>query len=272
MSPEPSLKEGLVVKDLHFRFHQDQQLLEGVNFSLAPGEIVGLLGVNGSGKTSLLHLITGFLKRRSGTIQWDGIDLESISSLQLARRVSLVDLEGGPLFSTGIRELLLLGRSPHAGLWGGFSLEDERIALEAASRLHLEPLLDRMWQELSRGEQQRVRLAMALAAETGFLLLDEPASHLDPAHQRELLRLCRDLAGTRRVGVLAVLHDVNLARNFDRLMLLHEGRMMYDGPPGDALGQSRLDKVYGEGVFSMHTWEGLPVGTLNVPGTRFSRS
>ncbi|MBF0498942.1 MAG: ABC transporter ATP-binding protein [Candidatus Riflebacteria bacterium] len=255
---------GLIVENVHFSFGDHAMLLNGINMFLRPGEQLALLGVNGSGKTSLLRVLTGFLKRRSGVIRWDGVDIDAISTAQLARRVALVDMEGGPLFSMEVRELLLLGRSPHTGIWGRFTPEDECMVMEAATCMNLLPLLDRLWQELSRGEQQRVRLAMALSSKPAFLLLDEPTSHLDPSYQRELLRLCRDLALNRGIGVMAVLHDVNLARHFDRLLLLHEGRILFDGPPAEVLEQSRLDKIYGTGVFSMHSWEGLPVGTLNV--------
>lgn len=256
-------ENGLVVKDLRFSFGQGNPLLDGVSFHLSPGETVALLGVNGSGKTTLLRVLTGFLKRATGDVLWNGRSVSAMEPAEIGRCVALVDMDGGPLFETSVAEMIRYGRSPHIGFWGRFSEADDRLALAAARRLGLESFLGSRFQKLSKGEQQRVRLAMALAGQPGFLLLDEPTSHLDPGHQRETLRLVRELATGENIATLAVLHDINLARFFDRIMILHQGRIFRDGPPQQVLSREVLDVVYGPGVFQMRDWNGLPAGVLD---------
>ncbi|MBI3038250.1 ABC transporter ATP-binding protein [bacterium] len=241
---------GLNVSNLNFSFH-DKPLLDGISFSLNQGEFVALLGVNGSGKSTLLRCLTGFMKHHQGTIEWGGISLNKLSPLELAKIVSLVDSDGETFFFYPVREMLLLGRAPHVGFLGSFSESDHEIVSKVVSMLKLEALLDRTYRDLSRGEKQRVRLGMSLVSQTKFLLLDEPTSHLDPGHQQEIVTILRRLSKANGMGILAVLHDVNLARFFDRMLVLNDRRIFREGTPTEVINQIDLDRVYGEGVFEV---------------------
>ncbi|MBF0547009.1 MAG: ABC transporter ATP-binding protein [Candidatus Riflebacteria bacterium] len=254
-------EEGLLVRELKFGF-SDQLLLQNVSFELKPRECVALLGSNGGGKTTLLRLLTGFLPKISGLIKWDGKDIDSLSPPFLAKLVSLVELMDVPFFSMSVIEMIRLGRSPHLGFWGNFSSDDERIVQEVSENLGLGKLLNRSYQKLSLGEKQRVVLGIALVSQPKYLLLDEPTSHLDPRHQRDVIGMVRNLSKNCGVGVLAVLHDINLARFFDRVIFLHNGCIVADASPNKVLSEENLDQVYGKGVYSLHDWEGLPVGIL----------
>lgn len=256
---------ALEVRDLSFSFGCGRRLLDGVGFRLAGGETAALLGVNGCGKTTLLRLLTGFIRGGSGEVLWNGRPLAGMDASEVSRCAALVDMDGGPLFETSVAEMIRYGRSPHIGFWGNFSTADDLLAMAAARRLGLEAFLEAPFQRLSKGEQQRVRLATALAAQPAVLLLDEPTSHLDPGHQRETLLLVRELARKEGMATLAVLHDINLARFFDRILILHQGRIYRDGPPAHVLAREVLDTVYGHGVFQLQDWNGAPAGVLDVP-------
>jgi len=251
----------LQVTGLRFGY-PDRAVLQDVTFSLRHGESVALLGVNGSGKTTLLRVLTGFLPPQAGTVRWDGRPLATLTPRDLARQVSLIDTEDEPFFPLTTAEVVQLGRSPHLGFWGTMSPEDDALAFEAARRLGVAGFWTRPFQELSRGERQRVRVALALATDPAFYFLDEPTSHLDPAQQREVLRVMRELARSQGAGVLAVLHDVNLTRFFDRVLVLHEGRILRDDAPEKILTDETMDRVYGQGVFDIRAVHGVPVGIL----------
>ncbi|MBF0407764.1 MAG: ABC transporter ATP-binding protein [Candidatus Riflebacteria bacterium] len=253
--------EGLIVENVSYSFN-DRKLLSGVTFDLFPGECVALLGANGSGKTTLLRLLTGFFPAKTGNISWDGVHLKNISTADLAKKVSLVELIEVPFFSMTVLEMIRLGRTPHLGTWGTMGDDDEIVVQRVVKAMSLESLLNRSYQKLSLGEKQRVTLAMSLTSEPRYLLLDEPTSHLDPSYQKEVVTLIHKLSKHHKTGVLAVLHDINLARFFDRVLFLYDGEIIINGTPSQSINKEILDKVYGQGTFSLHEWQGLPVGIL----------
>ncbi len=255
---------GLVVQGLSFQYEK-RRVLHDVTLSLARGEMVALLGINGCGKTTLLRCLTGYLNGEAGTINWDGIPLEQLDVNQRARTVFLSETTHVPPFPCTVGTLIMLGRSAFADRWGNLSSEDRERALAVAASLHVDTMLARPYQELSQGERQRVRLAMALAAETPYLLLDEPTSHLDPSQQAMVLRLLSNHVRETRHGVLAVLHDMNLARLFDRILVLHEGRIAAADRPGRVIEPTTLARIFGAGVFDVIGPPEAPIGVLRDP-------
>ncbi len=240
---------GLEVADLKVGY-LDRCVLNGIGFRLDPGDLVALIGRNGSGKTTLLHALTGYCPA-SGRILWDGAPIATLSPASLAQRVALVDPSVAPPFAITVRDFVALGRSPHLGLFGVLDNDDEARVDAALAGCALTHLAGRWFAELSQGEQQRVRVAMAIASSPRYLLLDEPMSHLDPSHQRELLLTLRSMARFGGTGILAVMHDMNLAARFDRLLLLDGGRIVAAGSPDAVLQAEILAPVYGTGVFDI---------------------
>jgi iron complex transport system ATP-binding protein len=220
-------------------------VLQSVSVTLAAGEVVALLGPNGSGKSALLRVLLGHL-HGNGNILWEDKQAWEWTRRDFARRVAY--LPQSPMFEPEqtVGHTLRLGRAPY---WGVFGVETERdlaAVRSVAELLSLTELLDRRMDELSGGQRQRALIGRCLAQEPVALVLDEPTTFLDLKHQVELTRLLRRLAEEKRIGVLMASHDLNLAGAFaDRLMLLHEGGVVADGPPAKVLDPVLLERVYG---------------------------
>jgi iron complex transport system ATP-binding protein len=228
-----------------------RQVLHDIDVRLAAGERVALLGPNGAGKSSLLRAITGAGGARSGTVLLDGVPTDELSRASLARRLAVVPGQTVVAFPLRVEELVGLGRIPHEHPLLGPRPAD-RVAVEAAiERTGVGHLVGRDVRELSLGERQLVVLAMAVAQGARLLLLDEPTVHLDLRHQVAVMELLTDLSARDGVTVLAVLHDIILARHyFPRLVLMSEGRLVADGTPAQVLTAERIQTVYGvDGAF-----------------------
>jgi iron complex transport system ATP-binding protein len=224
--------------------------LHGVSFDVAPGEILGLVGPNASGKTTVIRLLSRLLMPERGEIRLDGRALAQLSRAEVATRVGVVPQTVPADFPYSVEELVLMGRFPHAP--GRFfeSDEDRAIAREAMRATGIEALRAAPCDRLSGGERQRVMLARALAQRPRLLVLDEPTSHLDLRYQAECVGLLRDLNQGRGPGgglaVVLVTHDLDLAAHVcHRLLLLSGGRAVRVGAPEDVLEESILEAVYG---------------------------
>jgi iron complex transport system ATP-binding protein len=242
--------------------YDGHQVLHDVDIALHSGNLVALLGPNGSGKTTLLKILCGIFPPREGRVVLDDRDLALRGRRDIARRIALVPQELNVPFAFTVREMVLLGRTPHIHPLLG-EMRRDRDAVERAMELTdtLE-LAERFFGDLSGGERQRVVIAMALAQllpdskglrdPSGFapvLLLDEPTVHLDINHQVEILELIQMLNRERGLVVLATMHDLNLAAlYFDRLYLLNHGRMVTEGAPGAVLSKERVEGVFGAQV------------------------
>lgn len=223
-----------------------RRVLDGIDCTIAPGELACLVGPNGAGKTTLLRLATGLLRPTAGRVELDGEPVAAISRDRLARTVAVVPGQAALPFSMRVEEVVALGRIPHEARFTGPSPADRDAVDRAMARAGIEHLRGRDARELSLGERQLVLIATALAQEGRLLILDEPTVHLDLRHQVEILQLLAGLARRDGITVVAVLHDLGLAAAiFPRLVLLHEGRVAADGPPAEVLAPERVRRVYG---------------------------
>jgi iron complex transport system ATP-binding protein len=211
-------------------------VLRGVSFQVRSGETVALAGPNGSGKTTLLKLLSGSIVPRRGKVYFGDDPVASLPPRRRAQHIAVVSQHVNPSLNFRVDTLVMMGRTPYTGFFGSTALADRRAVTDALLATETNHLSQRRFNQLSGGEQQRVAVAMALAQETDFLLLDEPTVHLDLHHQHELLELLQRLHKVRGLGILAVMHDLNLATlYFDRLAVLHEGRVVADGTSSDVL-------------------------------------
>jgi iron complex transport system ATP-binding protein len=231
------------VADLHFRYRSGPGLT-GVSFRVDAGTLLGVVGPNSAGKSTLLKLLSKVLAPAAGRIRYGARDLATFSRLALARQVAVVPQELTVAFPFTVAEVVLMGRYPHApnGLW---SRQDRLVASAVLERLELGSLRDRRLDELSGGERQLVSIARALTQEPALLLLDEPTAHLDLRHQRLTLEI---LLQERTAGrtVILVSHDLNLAaEQCDRLLLLVGGAVQALGPPEEVMTPSNLEAAYG---------------------------
>jgi iron complex transport system ATP-binding protein len=216
-----------------------------VSLSIAPGDTVSLVGPNGSGKTTLLRLLSGALKAERGGVTIDGRPIASSSPRELARKIAVVPQHVDPSLALTVESMVALGRTPYTGLLRPLSPVD-RIALgEAMEATETESLRGKRYNELSGGEQRRVALAMAMAQGTEYLLLDEPTVHLDLHHQHAFFELLHTLRGRRDIGILAVMHDLNLAAlYFNTIVVMDAGSVRAHGAPADILHEQEAMDVF----------------------------
>jgi len=238
--------------------------LAGVSFDVAAGEILGVIGPNGSGKTTLVRLLSKVREPDGGEIWLAGTPLGRMSRRALARQVAVVPQELTPAFALTVEELALMGRHPHAE--GRFfeSADDLTRARAAMALAGVLDLAAESLDALSAGERQRATLARALAQEPRLLLLDEPTSHLDLRHQREIVGLLRRLNRERGMAILLVSHDLNLAGEVaDRVLLLSGGRPARLGTPAEVLDEPILEAAYGCPVrVEKNLLSGRPIVTI----------
>ena len=217
-------------------------IVRDVSLHVAQGEFVGLLGPNGSGKSTVLRMIYRILRPASGQVCVGKSDVWQGSARDNARHMAVLAQESSGEFDVRVRDLVLMGRTPHQSPFAHDSDEDFRIVANALQRTHSESLAERMFSTLSGGEKQRVLMARALAQQAPLLVLDEPTNHLDIRHQFELMNLIRQLG----LSTLAALHDLALAAHYcDRLYLLQHGSLVAQGAPAEVLTPDTIAAVYG---------------------------
>lgn len=221
---------------------EEQSILRDVAVDVAAGELVGVLGPNGSGKSSLLRCIYRALKPDAGYIALEGDNVWDLDAREAARRTATVLQETPGEFEFVVWEMVLMGRTPHKGMFARENAEDHDLVENALSQVGMLSFADRSFVTLSGGEKQRVLIARALAQQARFLILDEPTNHLDVRYQLEILDLVRGL----RVTTFTALHDLNLAATYcDRLYIMAEGEIVAAGTPEDVFQPALLRKVFG---------------------------
>jgi iron complex transport system ATP-binding protein len=238
----------------------DQRVLQDVTLTVEKGEFFGILGPNGSGKSTLLNLIDGIRLPCEGEIRLKDIAPGKMKRKDVARLVAVVPQEASWIFPLTVEEVVLMGRTPHMGRLAFESERDLAVARSAMAAANLLPFAARLMEDLSGGERQRVWIARALAQEPEIILLDEPTSSLDIAHQIRTLDLIRSLSRSAGLTVVSATHDINLASLYcDRIALLEEGRLHSLGRPGEVLTESNIREVYGVNVVvDRHPLTGLP--------------
>lgn len=224
----------------------DRTALQDVDLEVPRGQFVALAGPNGSGKTTLLRAALGFLTPESGAVELFGTEVNRLSVMERARRVAWVPQEENPRDDAPLFDYVLYGRYAHLGWLRGEGPSDRDAATRALQAVGLADRARDGILSVSGGERQRAILARALVQEAPLVLLDEPTTHLDIAHQIDLLTRVRELSRERNVTVVAALHDLNLAARFaDRIVVLSRGRRVADGLPTTVLSEELLARVWG---------------------------
>jgi len=220
-------------------------VLHKLDFQFSGHGVTGLIGPNGSGKSTLLQILARQLTATSGTILLGGKPIEAMDTRDFARTVAYLPQYTPLAAGLKVHELVALGRYPWHGAFGRFSAEDQRKVDEALELTSTSRLTNQLVDTLSGGERQRVWLAMLLAQNARWLLLDEPISALDVAHQVEVLELVHRLSADNGISVIIVIHDINMAvRYCDRMVALKSGKILAHGLPQEFMTESRLAEIY----------------------------
>jgi iron complex transport system ATP-binding protein len=217
-----------------------------LGIEIADGSFTIIVGPNACGKTTLLRALGRMLKPRAGSVLLDGELIGALPSKQVARQLGLLPQSSIAPDGITVTDLVARGRYPHQKLLRQWSREDERAVADAMDATNVTPLAERIVDELSGGQRQRVWLAMALAQETPILLLDEPTTFLDIAHQVEVLDLCAELHESHGRTLVAVLHDLNHAcRYATHLVAMRDGAIVAEGDPLEIVDAELVERVFG---------------------------
>lgn len=225
-------------------------ILHGIDAEIRSGRLVGVIGPNGAGKSTIARAIAGLLRTSSGRITLDRTNVRALPPAALGRRLAYLPQGQTVHWPLAVERLVALGRLPHLAPFSRITAEDREAIERAMARADVLALRDRPVTELSGGERARALVARALAVEAAALVVDEPLAALDPGHQLQMMELLRDEAKAGRL-VVAVLHDLAMAARFcDRLLLIHEGRLVADGVPSAVLTADNLRDCYGISVWT----------------------
>lgn len=219
--------------------------LKEIDLHIKEGEIVSIIGPNGSGKSTYLRVISRLIKPQQGQVVIDGQMIQSMKSLDVAKKLAMLPQIQDHQLDLTVGELVEFGRYPHRGAHGRLSKEDEEIIDWSLNVTKLNAYKDRLLQSLSGGERQRAWIAMAIAQRAKILLLDEPTTFLDIAHQLEVMELVRELNEKFGMTIVMVLHDINQAARYsDRLVVLKNGGIQYDGIPQCVLCREMFQSIF----------------------------
>ena len=220
-------------------------VLDGVDLPIVDGEVIGILGPNGCGKTTLLKNLNKNLEPTGGCVMLDGESMADLSKKEIAREVAVVPQTNEIRFAFTVRDIVAMGRMPFQGMMGAPSGEDERIVDEAIRRTGLSKHVDRHINTMSGGERQRVIIARAIAQTPKYLLMDEPTLHLDISMQFDALNLVHKLSRETGLTVVIVSHDLGMvARYCDRIVMIHDHKVHCVGTPEEALTPENMRTVF----------------------------
>jgi len=226
--------------------YEERVVVDGLSVDIPDGAFTVIVGPNACGKSTLLRALARLLRPTRGTVLLDGADIHRRPARQVARTLGLLPQSAVAPDGITVAELVGRGRYPHQGLLRQWSRSDERVVAEAMAATGVTALADRPVDELSGGQRQRVWIAMALAQQTPLLLLDEPTTYLDIAHQIEVLDLCARLHEEQGRTLVAVLHDLHQAARYaTHLVALRDGRVVAAGEPRRILTAELVEEVFG---------------------------
>ncbi|MEO3813483.1 ABC transporter ATP-binding protein [Sphaerisporangium sp. B11E5] len=226
--------------------YDDRVVVRDLDLVVPPGRVTAIVGANACGKSTLLRALARLLAPRAGAVRLDGRAVHSIPTRELAKRLGI--LPQAPVAPEGLTvvDLVTRGRSPHQTWWRQWSKADEQAVHGALEATGLTDLADRPVDELSGGQRQRAWIAMAVAQGTPVLLLDEPTTYLDLAHQIDVLDLVTDLNRRENRTIVMVLHDLNHAcRYADHVIAMKAGRIVTEGPPAEVVTAGTVEDIFG---------------------------
>lgn len=233
---------ALTAEKISFAYDK-KTVLKDFSISLSRNDFTMLLGSNGSGKSTVIKLLASFLQPACGTVELEGKRIDKVPAFERAGKIAVVSQIMPPILNFTVEEMVLMGRFCRVGRIGRPSAGDMQTVNETMKKLEIFSFANRYVRELSGGERQRVMLAMALAQQPDYLLLDEPTAALDPSHSLGLMELLKPLRG--QIGILMVCHDLNLAWNYaENVIVLQNGKIVFEGETHEILTAENIKKAF----------------------------
>jgi iron complex transport system ATP-binding protein len=237
----------MIVLDGATKRYNGQTVLDDVSLTLVESGVTSLIGPNGAGKSTLFGLIGRLIRADRGSVSIDGMEVDKAPSMRLAQTIAVLRQDNTITARLTVQDLVEFGRFPHSK--GRLTGEDREHIDRAIGFLDLEGFRDRFLDELSGGQRQRAFIAMVLAQDTKYVLLDEPLNNLDLRHMTEIMKLVRRMADDLGKVVVVVLHDINFAATYsDRIVAMRDGRVVADGTVPEIMRADVLEEVYGTSV------------------------
>lgn len=249
----------LKIEQLSVRYEQ-KEVVHDFSFDVKKGEVLSIIGPNGSGKSTILKAVARMLPYSAGTVTFDGKNMRQLSSKEIAKKMCILSQRNQAPSDITVRNLVSYGRYPHKKWFERLDDEDYTIVDWALEKTQLTKYKDQSIAALSGGESQRAWIAMALAQKPQILLLDEPTTYLDIAHQHEVLELVRELNRDTGMTVVMVLHDLNQASSYsDRIVVVKDGHRAQIGTPDDVMTEQMIQSIYKMEAEIQHvTWDTAP--------------
>lgn len=233
----------LEIKNINFCYQKDKPILSDISFTVQRGELFGIVGPNGTGKTTLLKTINKLVKPQSGQILYNGRNIMQMSTNETARIIAYVPQHTASFFPMKTADCIMMGRLPYSGR--NYSQKDRDIVFSLLKKTGLEDFAFRNIKQMSGGERQRVFIARAMAQQPEMIILDEPTSSLDLKNQLFIMHTISQLAKEENYSIILTLHDLNLASMFcDKILMLNNSRIFAYGPPQDILTKENIDTMY----------------------------
>ncbi len=246
----------MFVKELTKRY-EGTTVVDGVSFEIPKGRIVSMIGPNGAGKSTVLNIVSRLLARDGGRVDVEGMDIDKWRSRDLARRLAILTQQNNIQMKLTVRELVAFGRFPYSG--SRLTQEDQEIVAQAIDYMELAALKDRFIDELSGGQRQRAYIAMIIAQDTEYILLDEPTNNLDIYHATNMMKIVRRLCDELGKTVILVLHEINYAAFYsDYICAFRDGKIAKYGTVKEVMTKETLQRIYGV-AFEIMEVQGRPL-------------
>ena len=234
----------ITVQKLYFSYEKNKNILKNINFSLNKGELLGLLGPNGSGKTTILKCLNGVLKPDNGEIYLEGFNIKHLKNKEIAKLISMVPQEHTSVFSYLVIDIVAMGVTPYLSFGSMPTKSDYKKALSILEFFQIHHFAEKNYNQLSGGEKQMVLIARALMQNTDYLIMDEPTSNLDFKNQHLLMKELKKLSMEGK-GIITALHDPNLALRFcDRIIMIKNGEIISSGEKEKVMNAKNLQMLY----------------------------
>ena len=233
----------MFVKDL-IKKYDGKTVVDSVSFQLPEKSVISMIGPNGAGKSTVLNILSRLIARDSGVVDFQGTDITKWKSRELSKRLAILTQQNNIQMKLTVRELVAFGRFPYSGSW--ITPEDDAVIDRAISYMELDDFRDRFIDELSGGQRQRAYIAMVIAQDTEYILLDEPTNNLDIYHATNMMKIVRRLCDELGKTVILVLHEINYAAFYsDYICAFAEGRIVKFGTVKEVMTRENLSRIYG---------------------------
>ena len=250
----------LTIRNLR-KTYEDATVVDDVSLELPHGKVISMIGPNGAGKSTVLGMISRLVARSSGAVEFQGKDLDKWESRELAKHLAILTQANNVQMKLTVRELVAFGRFPHSG--SNLSQKDWEIVDRSISYMELEDFAERFIDEMSGGQRQRAFIAMVLAQDTEYVLLDEPPNNLDIYHATQMMKLVRRLCDELGKTVILVLHEINLAAFYsDYICAFKNGKIAAWGTVNEVMTPEQLKLIYGVD-FQIHEIDGRPLAIFH---------